>query len=87
MTVLVGVDRTTGALFSTPCPRKGAVPYVARAVAEFIRRLKSENANVQTDNEDSIMNLMMAVQSETPDLRIKFQTEKSGGQQCEQWSG
>ena len=35
LTVLVGVDRTSGAIFSVPCPRKGPAPFVVKAVVEF----------------------------------------------------
>ena len=40
LTVLVGVDRTSGAIFSMPCPRKGPAPFVVKAVVEFLGRLK-----------------------------------------------
>ena len=43
LTVLVGVDKVTGAIFSTPCPKKGAVPYVVKALSDYLRRLRTEH--------------------------------------------
>ena len=77
MIVLVGVDRTSGAIFSVPCPRKGPVPFVVKAVVEFLRRLKTEHVTVQTDNEEAIMSLMTSVVESVPDLRVKNPEEPS----------
>ena len=70
LTVLVGVDKVTGAISSTPCPKKGAVPYVVKASSDYLRRLRTENITIQTDNEDAILNLIAAVVESTPELRM-----------------
>ena len=78
LTVLVGVDKVSGAIFSTPCPKKGAVPYVVKALSDYLRRLRTENITIQTDNEDAILNLIAAFVESTPDLRIKTQRSPLG---------
>ncbi len=67
MTVLVGVDKASRAIFSTPCPKKGAVPYVVKALSDYLRRLRTESITIQTDNEDAILNFVSVVVESTPE--------------------